>query len=315
MSTKSSSQAARTDLLHRVIHYHRQTKHHFNRYARSLGYLDWVNQPDPFRRFEGTELISLPLLKVDEEPLSPAYEAIYEMRTVTSQPVNVRTLSRFFEYALALSAWKKAGESEWALRSNPSSGNLHPTEGYVVLSQTKWLDLQPGLYHYAPKEHGLERRAEFPADLVDRLLRPFPQNVFLFGLTSIHWREAWKYGERAFRYCNHDVGHAIGSTRIAAATLGWNMTLLDSVDQDTVATLLGTDRKEDFGGGTGTPRLSGSRVASWECNTGGVGPETCRSAGAAVSRYGDCEGASQWSMAWEGESIESRARGPLGHYR
>ena len=28
------------------------------------------------------------------------------------------------------------------------------------------------------------------------------------ALTSITWREAWKYGERAFRYCNHDVGHA-----------------------------------------------------------------------------------------------------------
>ncbi|HBH79339.1 MAG TPA: nitroreductase, partial [Nitrospira sp.] len=54
-------------------------------------------------------------------------------------------------------------------------------------------------------------------------------------------------GERAFRYCNHDVGHAIGTARVAAATLGWDMVLLDGVDQDTVAMLLGTDRKEDFG--------------------------------------------------------------------
>ena len=66
------------------------------------------------------------------------------------------------------------------------------------------------------------------------------------GLTSIHWRESWKYGERAFRYCNHDVGHAIGTARIAAATLGWNMALLDGVSQDTVATLLGADRAQDF---------------------------------------------------------------------
>lgn len=246
MSTTSSSQAARTDFLHRVIHYHVQTKHHFNRYARSLGFLDWSNQPDPFRRFEGAQLISLPLLKPDEEPLSPAYEAIYEQGGVSSQPVNLRTLSRFFEFALALSAWKKAGESEWALRSNPSSGNLHPTEGYVVLHQSNGLDLKPGLYHYAPKEHGLECRAEFSGDLGERLLGPFPPGSFLFGLTSIHWREAWKYGERAFRYCNHDVGHAIGTARIAAATLGWNMALLDGVDQDTVSALLGTDRNEDF---------------------------------------------------------------------
>ncbi|HEX6726315.1 MAG TPA: SagB/ThcOx family dehydrogenase [Nitrospira sp.] len=243
----TSPEPASTDQVNRVINYHIRTKHHFNRYARSLGFLDWANQPDPFRRFEGTQLIPLPLLKPDEEPLSPAYDAIYRHGAVPCQPVSLSTLSRFFEFALALSAWKKAGESEWALRNNPSSGNLHPTEGYVVLPQTKGLDLKPGLYHYAPKEHGLERRAGFHADLMESLLGSFPPDAFLFGLTSIHWREAWKYGERAFRYCNHDVGHAIGSTRIAAATLGWNMTLLDGVDQSTVAMLLGTDRQEDFG--------------------------------------------------------------------
>jgi len=246
MSTTPSPQAAQADFLNEVIRYHVQTKHHFDRYARSLGYLDWVNQPDPFRRFEGAPLIPLPILKPDEEPLSPAYEAIYEQGAVPCQSVNVRTLSRFFEFALALSAWKKAGESEWALRSNPSSGNLHPTEGYVVLPRIDGLDLTPGLYHYASKEHGLELRAEWPAHLVERLLASFPKSAFLFGLTSVHWREAWKYGERAFRYCNHDVGHAIGTARIAAATLGWSMVLLDGLEQDTVAMLLGTDRKEDF---------------------------------------------------------------------
>jgi SagB-type dehydrogenase family enzyme len=225
-----------TDPVDRVIRYHIQTKHHFNRYARALGYLDWANQPDPFRRFP------------EEEPISPAYDAIYQPGAVACQPVNVRTLSRFFEFALALSAWKKAGESEWALRSNPSSGNLHPSEGYLVVPQINGLDLKPGLYHYAPKEHGLELRREFPAEQVARLLAPFPPGAFLFGLTSVHWREAWKYGERAFRYCNHDVGHAIGTARIAAATLGWKMALLDGLAQGTTGTLLGTDRTDDFQG-------------------------------------------------------------------
>jgi SagB-type dehydrogenase family enzyme len=237
-----------TDPVDRVIRYHIQTKHHFNRYARALGYLDWANQPDPFRRFEGTALITLPLLKPDEEPRAPAYDTIYQTGAVACQPVSVRSLSRFFEFALALSAWKKAGESEWALRSNPSSGNLHPTEGYLVLPKIDGLDLNPGLYHYAPKEHGLELRAEFPAEQIARLLAAFPSGSFFFGLTSVHWREAWKYGERAFRYCNHDAGHAIGTARIAAATLGWNMVLLDGLSQNTVAMLLGTDRTDDFKG-------------------------------------------------------------------
>ena len=239
-------ETAPTDPIDRVIRYHVQTKHHFNRYARALGYLDWANQPDPFRRFEGAPLIALPLLTPDEEPVSPAYDAIYQPGAVACQPVTVHTLSRFFEFALALSAWKKAGESEWPLRSNPSSGNLHPTEGYVVLPQIEGLDLNPGLYHYAPKEHGLELRAEFSIEQIARLMAPFPSGAFIFGLTSVHWREAWKYGERAFRYCNHDVGHAIGAARIAAATVGWNMALLDGVEQNTIALLLGTIRVEDF---------------------------------------------------------------------
>lgn len=235
-----------SDPVDQVIRYHIQTKHHFNRYARSMGFLDWANQPDPFRRFAGTELIPLPLLKPDEAPTSPAYDAIYRQGAVPSQPVTLRALSRFFEFALALSAWKKGGETEWALRSNPSSGNLHPTEGYVVLPQLDGLAMEAGLYHYAPKEHGLERRVAFPAEVVAQLLTPFPPGAFLFGLSSVHWREAWKYGERAFRYCNHDVGHALGSARVAAATLGWNMALLDGVDQNTVAMVLGTHRPDDF---------------------------------------------------------------------
>ena len=126
------------------------------------------------------------------------------------------------------------------LRQSPSDGRL------CAVSAGRWIDLTPGLYHYASKEHGLELRADFAPDHIARLMAPLPPSAFLFGLTSVHWREAWKYGERAFRYCNHDVGHAIGSARLAAATLGWNMALLDGVDQNSIAMLLGTHRSDDF---------------------------------------------------------------------
>ena len=247
-SSPISTELLSTDPVDRVIAYHVRTKHHFNRYARSLGYLDWANQPNPFRRFDGTQLVRLPLLKADEEPRSPSYDAIYQPGSVPVQPLTNRTVSRFFELALGLSAWKKAGESEWALRNNPSSGNLPPTEGYVLLPSAEGLDLKPGLYHYAPREHGVELRADCSPAAISRLLAPFPSGAFLFGLTSVHWREAWKYGERAFRYCNHDVGHAIGSARIAAATLGWKMALLDGADQNQTARVLGTHRVDDFSG-------------------------------------------------------------------
>lgn len=234
------------ELMLQVVGYHQTTKHHFYRYARALGYMDWANQPNPFRRYEDAALIRLPLLRSDDEPISPAYDALYDPNIVPVQPVTMAALSRFLEYALALSAWKQAGDTRWALRTNPSSGNLHPTEAYLLLNVISGVGDGPGLYHYAPKEHGLERRADWPSDLFTALMRPFPSESFLVGLTSIHWRESWKYGERAFRYCQHDVGHAIGSTRIAAATLGWRMVLLDDVGDDDIVALLGIGRDGDY---------------------------------------------------------------------
>ena len=42
----------------------------------------------------------------------------------------------------------------------------------------------------------------------------------IIGLTSIFWREAWKYRDRAYRYCCHDLGHAMMSLLLAARALG-----------------------------------------------------------------------------------------------
>ena len=232
--------------LETVLRYHERTKHHFNRYARGPGSLDWTNQPDPFRRYQGASLVHLPRLDPNEEPLSPAYEHLYRPTAVPSAPVTPRSLSRLFEYALALSAWKQAGGTRWALRINPSSGNLHPTEGYLLIGALPGLAGTPGLYHYAPAEHALERRAECPTELFAQLTRDFPPQAFLIGLSSVHWREAWKYGERAFRYCQHDAGHAVGALRIAAATLGWSAVVLHGLADATVEQLLGLDRVGDF---------------------------------------------------------------------
>ena len=230
------------------MRYHERSKHHFARFAAGPGRLDWANQPDPFRRFAGAALTRLPLLGPHEAPVSPDYDSLYVPGAVPSAPLDVGSLSRLLEYSLALTAWKQAGGARWALRANPSSGNLHPTEAYLLVGGIAELGASPGLFHYAPAEHGLERRADCPSELHTRLMRGLPRQSFLVGLSSVYWREAWKYGERAFRYCQHDAGHAIGALRIAAATLGWSARVLDEVADATLEGLLGLDRAADFDG-------------------------------------------------------------------
>ena len=218
-----------------VAGYHEATKHSFNRFARSLGYLDWAAQPDPFRHYDGAPRLDLPRAVL--RPDVP-YHALFD-GTARPAPIDEAAIGEFLRCSMGLSAWKQHQKSRWALRVNPSSGNLHPTECYVVLDGR--------VCHYAPREHALEVRA-VGADLKVGLdvNRPDNDNAFIVGLTSILWREAWKYGERAFRYCQHDVGHAIGALRMAAALLGWQLTMLDDCSHEQMATILGVDRDDDY---------------------------------------------------------------------
>ena len=225
-----------------ILDYHSRTKHHLHRFAASLGYLDWASQPNPFRTFEGAKTVDLPLSARGIS--STPYAELYSTRSAPSAPVNLDTVGALFELALGLSAWKQFEQTRWSLRSNPSSGNLHPTEGYAIVPEVE--GLEAGVYHYSPRDHHLEWRCMPAREGVERLARLLPGNL-LIGLSSIHWREAWKYGERAFRYCQHDIGHAIATVRYAAAALGWNARILDTSD-GMIADVLGLARKEDFSG-------------------------------------------------------------------
>ena len=201
-----------------VKDYHQQTKHHSHRYARSPGHLDWDNQPLPYRLFEGAPQIQLPLAENDRDL---AYSALYDAIEGLPDSISIKSISNMIELSMGLSAGKKYGASEWALRMNPSSGNLHPTECYLVLPD---LARQKAcVTHYNPYLHALEERA-----LLDRSQALWLESCGGFGiiLTSIPWREAWKYGERAFRYCQHDLGHALGALRYSCNLNGWKLSLI-----------------------------------------------------------------------------------------
>jgi SagB-type dehydrogenase family enzyme len=216
-----------------VVHYHQRTKHQLNAYAKGPASLDWDDQPDPFRRFNGAEIINLP--KPGEE-LACLFCDLDQPESIAPQPVNVISLGLLLELSFGLSAWKQYGPDRWALRCNPSSGNLHPTEAYVFCTDADLLE--PGVYHYLSYDHHLERRCRFEY----KTLEP----VLYIGLSSIHWREAWKYGERAFRYCQHDIGHAIAALSYAAACLGWTVELCSEVSDSDISAWLGLERSDDF---------------------------------------------------------------------
>ena len=50
------------DTMQTVRAYHERTKHRQDAYAKGPDYLDWDQQPNPFRWFVGANLVELPLL-------------------------------------------------------------------------------------------------------------------------------------------------------------------------------------------------------------------------------------------------------------
>jgi SagB-type dehydrogenase family enzyme len=184
--------------------------------------MDWSNQPDPFRSYEAATQIRL-----------------NRERIIQPSPLNLMSLSQLFFESLSLSGQKSISSSRWYLRVNPSSGNLHPTEAYLIsgpIAASPHGLLPPGLYHYAPKNHALELLARIKEESWQAL--KLPKGTLLLALTSIYWRESWKYGERAFRYSMLDVGHALAAVGVAARCLGWEASLEDDLGTDDLMMLL-----------------------------------------------------------------------------
>lgn len=224
--------------LETVLAYHALSCHEPQRAAPGPGRLDWATQPAPFRHYQ--DAAQLPLL---HRPLaqSPEYDAVFAGPLDSPAPLNLASVSQLLYDSLALSAWKEASGNRWALRVNPSSGNLHPTEAYL-LPPAGAVSSSACLAHYRADDHALELRAELPADLQQCLSDDLPAGGLLLALSDIPWREAWKYGERAYRYCQLDAGHALAGLAIAASALGWQLRVLRGVDDAALDAVFGLDR-------------------------------------------------------------------------
>jgi SagB-type dehydrogenase family enzyme len=226
----------------RLFAYHHATKHTYQSVRRNAHTLDWKNQPNPFRIYDGAPVVALP--GEPDFPITGAFATIAALagqreklragleigegsahQTIPEQDLiyDVNLVSRLLWHSMAVSAWKKVGNTgiRYSLRVNPSSGNLHPTETYLAL--TGFAGLDDGFYHYRPDRHALELlgTGSWTQHLASELEIPWAaESPLIVALTSIFWREAWKYRNRAYRYCCHDLGHAMMSVLLAARALG-----------------------------------------------------------------------------------------------
>ncbi|MDG1843894.1 MAG: SagB/ThcOx family dehydrogenase, partial [Nitrospinaceae bacterium] len=228
--------------LKNIYQYHNNSKHGYYSSAPSPGYMDWDSQPDPFRKYEGADTISLKKIPQAERPF---FSEALKGSLSDSFQVTFDSISQLFYDSLAISAWKSYQDTKWALRVNPSSGNLHPTESYLISGPIRNLTSSPTISHYSPLSHSLEIRTNFPGEVWEKIVKGLPGDTVFIGLSSIYWREAWKYGLRAFRYCHHDLGHAMAAINFSCACLGWRANLVNHFSTKNLECVLGLVHTND----------------------------------------------------------------------
>jgi SagB-type dehydrogenase family enzyme len=209
--------------------YHEATKHSVESLSRARHVLDWANMPDPFRHYHGVLALDLPA--DPPAPEMPTFDVLQGISDTTPVGDGPAFLSQLLFYSAAISASKRVPSTgyKYALRVNPSSGNLHPTEFHFL---TRGLEGWPdGWYHYDPSRHMAEQRGRGDFEMT---LAGGPAPI-VFVLTTIVWREAWKYGERAYRYCLHDIGHAWQALALSAQAIGCDSFAVGNFVDDDVA--------------------------------------------------------------------------------
>ncbi len=214
--------------------YHEATKHTPEKLRNNRHFLDWKNMPEPFRHYEGVPVLDLPADA--SAPKEGALEVLRGGLGVRVAREGAGFLSQLLFHAAAVSATKSVPSMgySYALRVNPSSGNLHPTEfHFATRGLAGWPD---GLYHYRPSSHMVEQRGR--GDFTTGL---GVTGRVVFILTSIGWREAWKYQSRAYRYCCHDIGHAWEALVQSARACGYEAWAQAGFADDAVAELMGVE--------------------------------------------------------------------------
>jgi len=107
-------------------------------------------------------------------------------------------------------------------RRVPSAGALYPLELYVAARSLS--DVAPGLYHFDPFAHRLERLREVvpEPELAAALVEPalLEGTAALLAITAVFWRTRFKYGQRGYRFALLEAGHVVQNALLAAAACG-----------------------------------------------------------------------------------------------
>jgi SagB-type dehydrogenase family enzyme len=222
--------------------YHNATKHSAESVRSNRHFLDWTNQPLPFKIY--ATLDPAPLPREFEQTGVAALSAIAEAIAPEREAIpSLAALAQMLYFSAGITKRRPYPGGEIFFRAAACTGALYEIELYVVCGDLP--DLPAGLYHFAPADFGLRtlRRGDFRGTLVQATAsEPSIAHAPLIVIcTATYWRNSWKYQSRTYRHFGWDNGTLLANLLAMSTALGLPAKLLCGFIDDDVNRLLDLD--------------------------------------------------------------------------
>jgi SagB-type dehydrogenase family enzyme len=204
--------------------YHDATKHSYASVHKNLHYLDWDNQPLPFKAYTAPEPLPLPreVRQSGVAALSAISESVQAEADAASSVPDLKALAELLYLSAGITRQRKHAGGEIYFRAAACTGALYEVELYVVCG--KLADLEAGVYHFSPAEFALRklRAGDYRSILRDATggdtaVARAPVTIVC---TCTYWRNAWKYQARTYRHFGWDNGTLLANLLAVATALG-----------------------------------------------------------------------------------------------
>jgi SagB-type dehydrogenase family enzyme len=223
--------------------YHDGTKHAYERLYADPHYLDWENQPLPFKIYQTLEPLPLPRdLLSSGVPALTAVSACAGAAGASIVPP-LPLLASLLYFSAGVTKRKTYPGGEILFRAAACTGALYHVELYLVCGDLP--DLEAGVYHFGPGDFALRRlrRGDHRGTLVqatggESAVATAPLTLIC---TSTFWRNAWKYRARAYRHCFWDTGTIVANLLAISAAHQMPARLIMGFVDAAVNRLLGLD--------------------------------------------------------------------------
>lgn len=217
-----------------ALTYHEATKHSEISIRTDAHYLDWDNRPSQFKEYQNLPSIALP--RKFPHPTENALRSIAGELESKNREVGIETLAEILFFSGGVTRKMRIGSTSHYMRAASATGALYPIELYVISGRIP--GLEAGVYHFNPFQFSLVklREGDYRTILENAGSERSSSAPFTIALTSIAWRNAWKYVARSYRHWFWDSGVIVANLLATAnaASLPVNLELgfLDSeVDQ------------------------------------------------------------------------------------